>query len=33
MQTANMTLSLNLIMVAHFLIQLGRPRNTHSDMD
>ncbi len=26
MQTANMTLSLNLFMVAHFCIQLGSPR-------
>ncbi len=33
MQIANMTLSLNLIMVAHFWIKLDRPRNTHSDMD
>ncbi len=32
MQTDKMTLNLNLIMVAHFWIQLGRPRKTHSDM-
>ncbi len=33
MQTANMTLSLNMIVVANFFIQLGRLCNTQSDMD
>ncbi len=31
MQTAGMTLSLNLFMVAHFCIQLDRPRKYSSD--